>query len=154
MSLEFLLESVSLPVLTQSQRDALFLFCLSQLCSHSCPVWVHTPPKQCLHGDTHTGYRPTFKVCVRPFFLSLSLPKQPLNCDKSADKGFPLYGLRSPRQHSWVDKHWPSHTRGSPRNSKRLSCRVVTVVAIVVAASQWGVWVKTGTPTALPVTFH
>lgn len=92
---------------------------------------------------TPTVYRANFKVCICvSFSFSFpSLPQQPLNYDNSwtsmsADKGFPFLQPPSPRQHSWVDKHWPRlelHTRGSPRKSKGF-LGVVAVVAIVAGS--------------------
>lgn len=146
-SLEFLFESVSLPVLTQSQGTPFFPFlCLSFATIHALWSVCSTQTLEYLHGDTHTVYRPTLKVrvTVRLFFNRLYLSSlwtvTTVERQRQQIRGFPLHGLWSPRQHSWVDKHWPRHELAYQRISQevqRLSLRVVVVVAIVVAVSQW-----------------
>lgn len=68
-------------------RDALLYLSDSQ---PFMPSGVFTPPKHRLHGDTHCGCRATLKVCsCMPPPPPPPPPWQPLNFDKSADKGFP-----------------------------------------------------------------
>lgn len=141
-SVEFLLESVRLPALTRSQGTPSFSF--PRLCYHSCPA-EHTLHPNSISMATHIMYIGHFKVCV---CVSFSLSFHPylsglwttttFERQRQQIRGFPSRPLvaQATFLSTNISPNSSLHTRGSPRNSDRLSWRVVVVVAIVVAASQ------------------
>ncbi len=80
---KFLLESVSLLVLTQSQGTPFFSFLCLSFTTHSCPVECMLHPNT-ISMVTHILYvdQPLRCASVCLFFYVSSLPKQPLNRDK------------------------------------------------------------------------
>lgn len=113
-------------------RDALSLLFSFPALQPFMPCREHAPPKQYLHGDSLYIDQPSrCASAVCPFFFFS--PSTFLFClylrglwtmttvvRRQQTRGSPLRGLRSPRQHSWLYKHWPRSAPAYQRISQEV----------------------------------